>query len=164
MESIALDDYLLEHMSPEHPYLHQLYRATHTRLLRPRMASGPLQGKLLTLLCRLFQPRTVVEIGTYSGYSALAMAAGMPEGSRIFTFEINDEQEDFTRPWLENSPWRAKVDIRMVIGDILQAEDQVPEGIDLAFLDGNKRDYLAYYEFLLPRLSPGGCMLADNTL
>ena len=83
MESIALDDYLLEHMSPEHPYLHQLYRATHTRLLRPRMASGPLQGKLLTLLCRLLQPRTVVEIGTYSGYSALAMAAGMPEGSRI---------------------------------------------------------------------------------
>ena len=154
MESIALDDYLLEHMSPEHPYLHQLYRATHTRLLRPRMASGPLQGKLLTLLCRLLQPRTVVEIGTYSGYSALAMAAGMPEGSRIFTFEINDEQEDFTRPWLENSPWRAKVDIRMVIGDILQAEDQVPEGIDLAFVDGNKRDYLAYYEFLLPRLSP----------
>ncbi len=164
MESIALDDYLLEHMSPEHPYLHQLYRATHTRLLRPRMASGPLQGKLLTLLCRLLQPRTVVEIGTYSGYSALAMAAGMPEGSRIFTFEINDEQEDFTRPWLENSPWRAKVDIRMVIGDILQAEEQVPEGIDLAFVDGNKRDYLAYYEFLLPRLSPGGCMLADNTL
>ncbi len=74
MESIALDDYLLEHMSPEHPYLHQLYRATHTRLLRPRMASGPLQGKLLTLLCRLLKPRTVVEIGTYSGYSALAMA------------------------------------------------------------------------------------------
>ena len=128
------------------------------------MASGPLQGKLLTLLCRLLQPRTVVEIGTYSGYSALARAAGMPEGSRIFTFEINDEQEDFTRPWLENSPWRAKVDIRMVIGDILQAEEQVPEGIDLAFVDGNKRDYLAYYEFLLPRLSPGGCMLADNTL
>ena len=112
----------------------------------------------------MLRPQTVVEIGTYSGYSALAMAAGMPKGSRIVTFEINDEQEDFTRPWLEGSPWREEVDIKMVIGDILQAEDQVPHGIDLAFVDGNKRDYLAYYEFLLPRLSPGGCMLADNTL
>ena len=164
MPATDLDDYLLEHMSPEHPYLHKLYRATHTHLLRPRMASGPLQGKLLTLLCRMLHPQTVVEIGTYSGYSALAMAAGMPEGSRIVTFEINDEQEDFTRPWLEGSPWREQVDIKMVIGDILQAEEQVPHGIDLAFVDGNKRDYLAYYEFLLPRLSPGGCMLADNTL
>lgn len=164
MSATDLDDYLLEHMSPEHPYLHRLYRATHTHLLRPRMASGPLQGKLLTLLCRMLHPQTVVEIGTYSGYSALAMAAGMPKGSRIVTFEINDEQEDFTRPWLEGSPWREQVDIKMVIGDILQAEDQVPHGIDLAFVDGNKRDYLAYYEFLLPRLSPGGCMLADNTL
>ena len=112
----------------------------------------------------MLRPQTVVEIGTYSGYSALAMAAGMPEGSRIVTFEINDEQEDFTRPWLEGSPWRKQVDIKIVIGDILQAEDQVPHDIDLAFVDGNKRDYLAYYEFLLPRLSPGGCMLADNTL
>ena len=112
----------------------------------------------------MLRPQTVVEIGTYSGYSALAMAAGMPEGSRIVTFEINDEQEDFTRPWLEGSPWREQVDIKMVIGDILQVEEQVPHGIDLAFVDGNKRDYLAYYEFLLPRLSPGGCMLADNTL
>ena len=112
----------------------------------------------------MLRPQTVVEIGTYSGYSSLAMAAGMPEGSRIVTFEINDEQEDFTRPWLEGSPWREQVDIKMVIGDILQAEEQVPHGIDLAFVDGNKRDYLSYYEFLLPRLSPGGCMLADNTL
>ena len=164
MSATDLDDYLLEHMSPEHPYLHRLYRATHTHLLRPRMASGPLQGKLLTLLCRMLRPQMVVEIGTYSGYSALAMAAGMPKGSHIVTFEINDEQEDFTRPWLEGSPWHEEVDIKMVIGDILQAEDQVPHGIDLAFVDGNKRDYLAYYEFLLPRLSPGGCMLADNTL
>ena len=83
MSATNLDDYLLEHMSPEHPYLHRLYRATHTHLLRPRMASGPLQGKLLTLLCRMLRPQTVVEIGTYSGYSALAMAAGMPEGSFI---------------------------------------------------------------------------------
>ena len=101
MESIALDDYLLEHMSPEHPYLHQLYRATHTHLLRPRMASGPLQGKLLTLLCRLLQPRTVVEIGTYSGYSALAMAAGMPRAVEFTPSKSTTKQEDFTRPWLE---------------------------------------------------------------
>lgn len=164
MDSRLLDDYLLAHMSPEHPYLHRLYRATHTRLLRPRMASGPLQGKLLTLLCALFSPRTVVEIGTYSGYSALSMAAGMPKGGKIFTFEINDEQEDFTRPWLEASPWRDEVEIRMIIGDVMQLLPDMVTDIDLAFIDANKRDYLSYYELLLPRLRPGGCILADNTL
>ena len=108
-----LDDYVANHTTAAHPYLHQLYRATHTQLIRPRMASGPLQGRLLTMLCQMHQPQTVVEIGTYSGYSALSMAAGMPRGSVLHTFEINDEQEDFTRPWLENSPWSKEVDITL---------------------------------------------------
>ncbi len=160
----ALDDYVLAHITPEDPYLHRLYRATHTRLLRPRMASGHLQGCILRLLCQLTAPRTVVEIGTYSGYSALAMASGMSQGSRLLTFECNDEQEDFTRPWFNDAPWRDRVDIQMIIGDVFTLLPPMELTIDFAFIDANKRDYVDYYELLFPRLRTGGLLLADNTL
>lgn len=160
----TLDDYVLAHTSPEHPYLHQLYRATHTKLIRPRMASGQMQGQLLRMLCQLIQPTTVVELGTYSGYSALAMASGMPAGSRLLTFEINDEQEDFTRPWLENSPWSTQVSIEMHVGDVHQLLPPMKLEIDLAFVDANKRDYVDYYQLLFPYLRVGGYIIADNTL
>jgi len=160
---LTLDDYILNHISPEHPYLYRLYRATNTQLLRPRMASGHMQGELLKMLCSIIRPKTVVEIGTYSGYSAMAMASGMEEGSKLYTFEINDEQEDFTRPWIEGSPWKDRIE--MIIGDvqeILPKMDLPP--IDLAFVDANKRDYCDYYHFLMRYLRVGGWMIADNTL
>lgn len=160
----ALDDYVASHTSAAHPYLYQLYRATHTQLIRPRMASGPLQGRLLTMLCQMHQPQTVVEIGTYSGYSALSMAAGMPHGSVLHTFEINDEQEDFTRPWLENSPWSSNVDIHFHIGEVENLLPPLHLTIDLAFIDANKRDYCAYFDLLFPMMRVGGFLLADNTL
>lgn len=159
-----LDDYILDHISPEHPYLHRLYRATHTQLVRARMASGHLQGMLLKMLCQMMRPMTVVEIGTYSGYSALSMAAGMPKGSRLVTFEINDEQEDFTRPWLENSPWSKDVRIEMIIGDIFSLLPPMQLDIDLVFIDANKRDYCEYLDLIFPHLRVGGHILADNTL
>ena len=155
---------MANHTTAAHPYLHQLYRATHTQLIRPRMASGPLQGRLLTMLCQMHQPQTVVEIGTYSGYSALSMAAGMPRGSVLHTFEINDEQEDFTRPWLENSPWSKDVDIQLHIGEVEQLLPPLQLTIDLAFIDANKRDYCAYFDLLFPMMRVGGFILADNTL
>lgn len=158
-----LDDYILAHITPEDPYLHRLFRATNLHLLRPRMASGHLQGCLLRMLTRMIGPRLVVEIGTYSGYSALSMAAGMAEGTTVHTFEVNDEQEDFTRPWLEGSPYAARIE--MHIGD---AATLIPamglQDIDMAFIDANKRDYVAYYDLLMPRLRRGGYLLADNTL
>lgn len=160
----TLDDYIAEHSTATHPFLHQLYRATHTHLIRPRMASGPQQGRLLTMLCQMHRPQTVVEIGTYSGYSALSMAAGMPQGSTLHTFEINDEQEDFTRPWLENSPWSADVDIQFHIGEVEKLLPPLNLSIDLAFIDANKRDYLAYFDLLFPMMRVGGFLLADNTL
>lgn len=158
-----IEDYILSHISPEHPYLYRLYRATNTKLLRPRMASGHMQGQLLKMLCQMIQPQRVLEIGTFSGYSALAMASGMPEGSRLYTFEINDEQEDFTRPWLEGSPWADRIEF--IIGDVTQILPYLGiEGFDLAFIDANKRDYCGYYNFVLPYLRPGGWLIADNTL
>ena len=157
-----LDAYIQEHITPEHPYLYKLYRATNTQLIRPRMASGHTQGVLLTMLTQLISPRTVVEIGTYSGYSALCMAQGMNADGHIYTFEINDEQEDFTRPWFDNSPFPPKID--MIIGDIFELLPPMNLTIDLAFIDANKRTYVDYYHLIMRYLRVGGYILADNTL
>lgn len=156
------DDYILAHISPEDDYLHRLWRATHTQLLYPRMASGHLQGCLLTMLTRLIAPSCVLEIGTFSGYSALCMAKGMEPGGVVHTFEVNDEQEEFTRPWLEGSPYPARV--VMHIGDVLNLLPETDLTFDMAFIDGNKRQYCDYYELTMSRLRPGGYILADNTL
>lgn len=161
-ETDALDDYILRHIDPENDYLKALYRATHVKLLRPRMASGHLQGRMLKMFVQMIRPRQVLEIGTYSGYSALCLAEGLEEGALLHTFEINDEQEDFTRPWLENSPYADK--IRFYIGDALQIVPQMDIHFDLAFMDGNKRHYVEYYEMILQKMTPGGYIIADNTL
>lgn len=157
-----LEQYILEHIDEEGEYLHQLYRDTHLKLLYPRMASGHLQGRLLKMFVRMIQPEQILEIGTYSGYSALCMAEGLKEGGCIHTIEINDEQEEFTRPWIEKSPYADK--IRMYIGDALDLVPKMDITFDLAFVDGDKRRYIDYYEMILPKLSSGGYILADNTL
>ena len=159
---MTLDEYILEHIDEENDYLKALYRDTHLKLLYPRMASGHLQGQLLKMFVRMIQPQQILEIGTYSGYSALCMAEGLSEGGMIHTFEINDEQEDFTRPWLENSPYADK--IKFYIGDALDLIPQTDLIFDLAFIDGDKRKYIDYYEMVLPRLKEGGYIIADNTL
>lgn len=157
-----LDEYILSHISPEDDYLYRLYRATQIHLLRPRMASGHLQGQLLRMLCQMIRPQRVLEIGTYSGYSALSMASGMQEGTELVTFEINDEQEDFTRPWLEGSPFPPK--INMVVGDIFSILPQMEGKFDLVFIDANKRQYCEYLDLVLPHLNSGAYIIADNTL
>lgn len=157
-----MEDYILAHTTPPDAYLQRLYRATNLRLLRPRMASGHLQGQLLRMLMQMVRPRTVVEIGTYSGYSALAMASGMDEGSTVYTFEINDEQECFTRPWLEGAPYAARVE--MIVGNVFELLPPMGLDIDVAFIDANKREYVDYYELLFPRLHSGSLLLADNVL
>lgn len=158
----TLDEYILSHISPEDDYLYRLYRATQINLLRPRMASGHLQGQLLRMLCQMIRPQRVLEIGTYSGYSALSMASGMQEGTEVVTFEINDEQEDFTRPWLEGSPFPPK--INMVVGDIFSILPQMEGKFDLVFIDANKRQYCEYLDLVLPHLNSGAYIIADNTL
>ncbi len=158
----ALDDYILKHIDGESDYLKALYRDTHVKLLRPRMASGHLQGRMLKMFVSMIRPRHILEIGTYSGYSALCLAEGLCEGGMLHTFEINDEQEDFTRPWLENSPYADK--IRFYIGDALEQVPQLGITFDLVFIDGDKRRYIDYYEMTLAHLSGGGYIIADNTL
>lgn len=165
-ETEVLDNYILRHIDAEHPYLYRLYRQTNISLLQGRMASGHLQGTLLRMLVEMLRPRNILEIGTYTGYSALSMASGLGPGGMVYTFEVNDEMEDFTRPWIEKSPWADKV--RLIMGDALLLLPGMArrEGLlfDLVFVDGDKRQYTSYYELALQYLSPHGCILADNTL
>lgn len=165
---MTLDDYILSHIDPEPEYLHRLWRATHLHLNYPRMASGHLQGRLLKMLTHMIRPSKVLEIGTFTGYSTLCMASALEPGATIHTVEINDEQEDFTRPWLENSPWADR--IRFYIGDALEVITTLVGGqagdmlFDLVFIDADKRHYVDYYRAVLPHVRPGGFILADNTL
>lgn len=159
---MTVDEYILQHIDEEGPYLEALYRDTHLRLLYPRMASGHLQGRMLKMFVQMIRPMRVLEIGTYSGYSALCMAEGLPEGAMLHTIEINDEQELFTRPWLEGSPYADKITFH--IGDALELVPRLGLTFDMAFIDGDKRKYVDYYRMLYPLIAPGGYLLADNTL
>lgn len=161
-DSDRLDLYIREHIDPESAYLNSLYRQTNLKLLYPRMASGHIQGRLLKMFVKMVDPDNILEIGTYSGYSGLCLAEGLKPGGRLYTIEINDEQEDFTRPWFENSPYGDK--IQFLIGNALDIIPGLDVVFDMAFIDGDKRLYLEYYELVLKHLRPGGYILADNTL
>lgn len=157
-----LERYLLAHIDAEGDYLYRLYRATNIHTVHGRMASGHLQGRLLKMLVEMIRPKNVLEVGTFSGYSAICMAEGLDEDGRLYTFEINDEMEDFTRPWIENSPVASK--IHFIIGDANVEAPKLNIVFDMAFIDGDKRTYAETYETVLKLLRPGGFILADNTL
>ena len=159
---MTLDDYILSHIDPEGDYLYRLRRATNVHLLHGRMASGHLQGRLLKMIVTMICPKNILEVGTFSGYSAICMAEGLEEGGRLYTFEINDEMEDFTRTWIEGSSVADKIDFR--IGDANVEAPRLGIEFDMAFIDGDKRTYLETYEMVLRILRPGGFILADNIL
>lgn len=157
-----IEKYVLAHSAPEGDYLYRLYRATNIHTIHGRMASGHLQGRLLKMLVQMVQPKNVLEVGTFSGYSALCLAEGLPDDGHLYTFEINDEMEDFTRPWIEGSPYADK--ISFIIGDANKKAPELGVTFDMAFVDGDKRTYVETYEMVLSLLRPGGYILADNTL
>ncbi len=159
---MTLDEYILQHSEPEPDYLYRLWRATNIHTIHGRMASGHLQGRLLKMLVEMIRPKTVLEVGTFSGYSAISMAEGLPDDGRLYTFEINDEMEEFTRPWIEGSPVASK--ITFIIGDALTEAPKLGITFDMAFIDGDKRTYRETYEMVMRILKPGGFILADNTL
>lgn len=157
-----LTTYIANHIDPEGDYLYRLYRATNLHTLHGRMASGHLQGRLLKMLVQMTQAKRVLEVGTFSGYSAICLAEGLPEDGLLYTFEINDEQEDFTRPWIEGSAVANK--IRFIIGDAIAEAPCLGITFDLVFIDGDKRTYVETYEMALSVLRQGGFIVADNTL
>ncbi len=162
MSNSKLEDYVLAHTSPEPDYLYRLWRATNVHTIHGRMASGHLQGRLLKMLVQMIRPKNILEVGTFSGYSAIAMAEGLESGGRLYTFEINDEMEDFTRPWIEQSPVADRIDFR--IGDALTEAPKLGIMFDMAFIDGDKRHYHESYDVVLDILRSGGYIIADNTL
>ncbi len=205
IEPEAIVDYATAHSDPEGDYLYRLWRATNIHTVHGHMASGHLQGRLLKMLVMMLRPRTILEVGTFSGYSAICMAEGLKEiaesdnpssskeligsvatlpegegrggvstassplpegegrgGVSVYTFEINDEMEDFTRKWIEGSPVADYIDFR--IGDAVKEAPKLGVTFDMMFLDSDKRTYVETYEALFPLLNKGGIILADNTL
>jgi predicted O-methyltransferase YrrM len=158
----SIEEYILAHTEPEPEYLYRLWRATNIRTIHGRMASGHLQGRFLKMLVQMIRPQNILEVGTFSGYSAISMAEGLADGGRLYTFEINDEMEDFTRPWIEGSTVADKIEF--IIGDALTEAPKLGIEFDMAFIDGDKRTYRECYEMVLSILRPGGFILADNTL
>ena len=134
-----IDEYILQHSDAEGDYLYRLWRATNVHTIHGRMASGQLQGRLLKMLVRMIRPQNILEVGTFSGYSALCMAEGLEAGGKVWTFEINDEMEEFTRPWIDDSPYADKIVFR--IGNSNIEAPKLGISFDMVFIDGDKRTY-----------------------
>lgn len=164
---MTLDHYIEQHTTPEPELLAQITRDTNLHVLNAHMLSGQVQGELLRMLSRMLRPKRILELGTFTGYSALCLAEGLQAGGELITIEHNDELEDTIRRNISASPHAPR--IRVIIGDAgeiisqeLRAESQ--ELFDLVFIDADKREYCSYYEMVFPLVRPGGFILADNTL
>jgi len=156
------EDYITSHSDSEPEYLAKLNRITHLRMINPRMLSGHFQGRVMAMFCHMIQPKTVLEIGTFTGYSALSMAEGMPEDGVLHTIDYDEELESFLKDVFAGSEQGHK--IKLHIGDALTEISRLNEIFDLVFIDADKEEYLAYYEAVLPKLRTGGYILVDNTL
>lgn len=159
---MELDDYLTGHTDPEPAYLAVINRTTHLKVLNPRMLSGHLQGRLLALLSKIIRPVKVLEIGTFTGYSALCLAEGLAPGGRLYTIESDDELEEIIRSNFSLSPFEASIELS--IGDARKLIPEINESFDLVFIDGDKREYQEYFELSMEKLRSGGVIIADNTL
>jgi caffeoyl-CoA O-methyltransferase len=157
-----IEEYILSHSEVEPEHLAKVNRATHVRLINPRMCSGHLQGRVLSMICHMIQPKCILELGTFTGYSALCMAEALAGEGVLHTIECDDELEDFILQNFAGSEHGHK--IKLHIGDALSEIEKIDETFDLVFIDADKREYLAYYEAVLPKLRAGGFILADNTL
>lgn len=160
--SPELEQYIEAHSQREEPVLVELARATHLQVLRPRMLSGNLQGQLLRMLCRMIDARSVLEIGTYTGYAAISMAMGMGEDGVLHTIDVNDELEDFTREFIRKSGLEKRIVFH--VGDALKIIPELKGMFDLAFIDADKREYPEYYRLVFDKVRVGGIIVADDVL
>lgn len=160
----ALDKYIEEHTDPQTTLLHELERETYLRVLNPRMISGHVQGKLLEMIVRMICPQRILEIGAFTGYSALSMAAGLPEGGEIDTCEVDDELELMILDFFERSEYADRLHLH--IGSALEIAPKLGHQYDLVFIDGDKREYTAYYNMLFEYglVKSGSWIMADNIL
>ena len=157
-----LDDYVCAHTENEPALLADLNRRTHVSILQPRMLSGHYQGRLLSMLAYMIQPKRVLEIGTYTGYSALCFAEGLQEGGKVTTVDVNEELEDFVQSYIEKANCADKVEY--IVGDAMEVVAKMDEQFDLVFIDADKKNYCNYYELVFDKVKPGGYIIADNVL
>jgi len=164
MEFISqeLDDYVCSHSENEPSLLYDLNRQTHLEVLRPRMLSGHFQGRVLSMLSNMIRPLSVLEIGTYTGYSALCFAEGLQKGGRVITIDINEELEDLVNEYISKSDYKDQVEC--VIGDALEVIPSLNDEFDIVFIDADKQNYSAYYDLVFDKVKIGGYIIADNVL
>jgi predicted O-methyltransferase YrrM len=157
-----LEQYIVDHMTPESDLLEEVYRETHRSVLNPNMVSGHLQGRFLNMLIRMINPTNVVEIGTYTGYSAICIATALAEGATLHTIERNDELEEISSEFIKRSGFGNRV--RMYTGDAREIIPEIEGDLDVVFIDGDKREYTDYYNLVIDRVKKGGFIIADNVL
>jgi predicted O-methyltransferase YrrM len=157
-----INDYSEQHTSPESAVLARLNRETHAKILQSRMLSGHLQGRVLAMFSQMMRPTNILEIGTYTGYSALCLAEGLAENGKIITIDINEELEDFTRQFFNESEFSSKIDYR--IGDAGLIIPNLEEVFDLVFIDADKMNYHKYYDLVFDKVRKGGYIISDNVL
>ena len=160
--SADLQHYAEAHSQAEPPLLAALSRETHLRVLQPRMLSGHLQGRLLSLLSKLLSPSYIVEIGTFTGYATLCLAEGLPPEGVLHTIEANEEYQPIQDKYFQQSPYHSQ--IVQHFAPALEVLLSLPDGIELVFIDADKKNYLNYLEAILPKMRPGGIILSDNVL
>lgn len=160
--AIELEKYILAHIDEQDPVLQELERETFLHVLRPRMLSGHLQGTILTMFSQMLQPQRILEVGTYTGYSAICLAKGLADDGQLHTIELNDELESIAQKYFKKAGLSEK--IIQHLGDAKTIIPQLQGPFDLIFLDGDKRDYIAYFDLVIDQIRPGGIILADNIL
>lgn len=157
-----LDRYILEHIDSEDEILYELDRETNLKVLGGRMISGHLQGQVLTMLSKMIQPKTILEIGTFTGYSAICLSKGLQKNGKLITIEIDDELESFAAKYFEKAGLKANIEQR--IGSALKIIPTLNESFDLVFIDADKREYSKYFELVFDKIPGGGYIIVDNTL
>lgn len=159
---VLLEQYIINHITPEEDYLQELDRETNLRVLGSRMLSGHLQGQILSMISAMIKPRCILEIGTFTGYSALCLAKGLAEGGKLHTIEIDDELESIAQKYFLKSGMAERIVPH--IGDARTIIPSLEESFDLVFIDADKRDYCDYYHLVFDLIPVGGFLLADNIL
>lgn len=157
-----LDKYIEAHTEPESELLYKINRETHTEVLKPRMLSGHLQGRVLSMLSHMIQPENILEIGTYTGYSALCMAEGLKDNGKLITIDVNEELAERVKAYFESSEYSAKIEIK--IGKALAIIPTLNKTWDMVFIDADKSNYLNYYKLCIDQVRKGGYIMVDNVL
>ena len=154
--------YSEQHTTPESPLLQKINRDTHAKVLMPRMLSGHLQGRVLSMISKLFRPKSILEIGTYTGYSAICLAEGLASDGTLITIDKNEELEGRVREYFEEAGLTSRIQYR--IGDATRIVSELTGPFDLVFIDADKENYSRYYDMVIDKVREGGIILADNVL